>query len=247
MLKRAVVVGGSSGIGAALVRRLAREGYKVAAIARRQENLDSLCDEVNRDAEARRAWGFVHDVTDTEGARACFDEVCTALDGLDLIVYTAGVMPIIDEDTYETSLDRRTVEVNLIGAMAWLNLAAERFKLQESGTIVGVGSVAGDRGRVGQPAYAASKAGLHTYLEALRNRLSKHGVDVITIKPGPTHTPMTREVAKMPLAIEASDSADGIFNAIVRRNTTAYVPIVWWPIMTVIQSIPSIIFRRMGI
>ena len=247
MLKRAVVVGGSSGIGAALVRRLAREGYKVAAVARRQEILDDLCDEVNRDVESRRAWGFVHDVTDTEGAQACFDEICTTLDGLDLIVYTAGVMPIIDEDTYDSTLDRRTIEVNLIGAITWLNLAAERFKLQESGTIVGVGSVAGDRGRVGQPAYAASKAGLHTYMEALRNRLSKHGVTVITIKPGPTRTPMTREVDKMPLAIDASDSADGIFNAIARRSTTTYVPFVWWPIMTAIQAIPSVIFRRMGI
>lgn len=247
MLRRAVVVGASSGMGAALVRRLAREGYQVAAVARRQDRLEQLCQEVNDRAGAERAFPFVHDVTETDTVEAVFDAVCTALDGLDLIVYAAGVMPIIDEETFDASIDRKIVEVNVIGAMNWLNHAAKRFRAQGTGTIVGIGSVAGDRGRFLQPGYCASKAALHTYLESLRNRLSKHGVSVITVKPGPVHTEMTKDVEKMPMAIEAADAADAIFDAIARRSQITYVPMQWMPIMAVIRSIPSVIFRRMSI
>lgn len=247
MLKRAVVVGASSGMGAALVRRLAREGYKVAAVARRADRLEALCDEVNGQVGEQRAWPFVHDVVDTDTVQEVFDQVCVALDGLDLIVYSAGVMPIITEDTWDAEIDRKIYEVNVIGASNWLNCAAARFQLQQSGTIVGIGSVAGDRGRRLQPAYCASKAALHTYLESLRNRLSRFGVTVVTVKPGPVRTEMTAEVEKMPMAIDAEKAADRIFAAIAGRTQVTYVPFQWMPIMTVIKSIPSVLFRRMSI
>lgn len=246
MLKRAVVVGASSGMGAALVRRLAQEGYKVAAVARRADALEELCASVNGDGP-QRAWAFPHDVTDTAGARAVFDEVCVTLDGLDLLIYSAGVMPPVEEDQFDPEIDRQIVEVNVIGAMTWLNLGAERFQLQGSGTLVGLGSVAGDRGRRGQPAYCASKAALHTFLESLRNRLTRHGVHVLTIKPGPVHTPMTENVTKKPMAIQADAAADGIVAAISSGSQVAYVPVQWAPIMAVIRSIPSVVFRRMNI
>lgn len=247
MLKRAVVVGASSGMGAALTRRLAREGYKVAAVARSLDKLTQLCDEINEKAGSERAFPFQNDVVDTTSTAEVFERVVAALDGLDLIVYSAGVMPIITEDTWDAEIDRKIVEVNVIGAMNWLNLAADRFQTQRSGTIVGIGSVAGDRGRRLQPAYCASKAALHTYLESLRNRLTQHGVTVLTVKPGPVHTPMTEDVDKMPMAIEADDAADRIFAAIAARTQVAYVPFQWMPIMAVIRSIPSVIFRRMSI
>lgn len=246
MLKRAIVVGASSGMGAALTRRLCREGYLVAAIARRQDELDKLADSINRPGE-QRVWTFAHDVRNTEAARGLFDAIVTQLDGLDCIIYSAGVMPKVREDQYDAEIDRQIMEVNTIGAMAWLNPAAERFAAQRGGTIVGIGSVAGDRGRRGNPAYCASKAALHTYLEALRNRLSRDGVRVITIKPGPVHTPMTVGVDKMPMAIDVDRAADGIFRAIKRGADEAYVPFQWAMIMPIIQAIPSIIFRRMSL
>lgn len=247
MLKRAVVVGASSGIGEALARDLVGAGYKVACVARRKERLDAITDDINRQSGEQRAWAFAADVVDTDAAPAVFREVCTALDGLDLIVYCAGVMPAVTEDTWDAGIDRQIFEVNVIGASNWLNLAAERFQAQKSGVIVGIGSVAGDRGRRLQPAYCASKAALHTYLESLRNRLSQHGVHVLTVKPGPVHTPMTAELDKLPMAITADEAARSITQAVARRTDVAYVPLQWWPIMTVIRSIPSIIFRRMSI
>ncbi|MCO4744590.1 MAG: SDR family NAD(P)-dependent oxidoreductase [Proteobacteria bacterium] len=244
MLKRAIIVGASSGMGEALARRLAREGYKVGLVARRQEELDRIAGEINGSG-APRAFTAAHDVTDTQGARDCFDALVQRLDGLDALIYTAGVMPPVGAEEFDPAKDRSIVEVNVIGAMTWLDLGAERFQIQGAGTLVGVGSVAGDRGRRGQPAYAASKAALHTFMEALRNRLATKGVQVLTIKPGPTHTPMTADIEKMPMAIDADQSADGIFRAMARGADTAYVPIQWLPIMAVIKSIPSVVFRRM--
>jgi decaprenylphospho-beta-D-erythro-pentofuranosid-2-ulose 2-reductase len=246
MLKRAIVVGASSGIGAALVTRLAREGHRVAAVARREAELERLCASINRD-HPDRALPFVHDVRDVDGARAVFDRIVARLDGLDLLVYCAGVMPHVDEDAYDVNVDREIIEVNVIGAMAWLNLGAERFRVQKGGMLVGIGSVAGDRGRRGNPAYGASKAALHAYLESLRNRLSRHGVHVLTIKPGPVHTPMTTGLTKLPMAIDPDAAADGMWAAIARKAHVAYVPRQWGLIMPVIQAIPSSIFRRLSI
>ena len=246
MLKRAIVVGASSGIGEALVRRLCREGYVVAGVARRKDALDRLAAEINRPGEVR-FFAYPHDVVDTASSKAVFDAIVAELAGLDAIVYAAGVMPRVREDQFDGALDRQIIEVNVIGAMAWLDLAAERFQSQHGGMIVGLGSVAGDRGRRGQPAYCASKAALHTYLEGLRNRLARYGVHVLTVKPGPVHTPMTEGLDKMPMAIDAAAAAEGILRAMNRRSDVAYVPFQWGIIMPIIQSIPSIVFRRMSL
>jgi len=246
MLKRCIVVGASGGIGSALVRKLAGEGYLIAAIDLNMQAVSELCAEVNATG-MERAWPFEHDVTDTETAQAVFDKAVVRLDGLDAIIYAAGVMPRITEDDYDTALDRLMMEVNTTGAIGWLNPAATRFRLQGRGSIVAIGSCAGDRGRRGQPVYCASKAALHTYLESLRNRLAVHGVHVLTIKPGPVHTPLTAGLEKLPMAIEATKAADLIFAAMARRADVAYIPLQWAVIMSVIKTIPSLIFRRMSI
>lgn len=247
MLQRAIVVGASSGIGAALVKRLAREGYRVVAVARREEALVSVCADADAEAGEPRALPFAHDVTDVEGTPAAFEACVKLLDGLDVLIYCAGVMPEVAEDEYDTAKDAWMIQVNVIGAMAWLNPAAERLRLQGRGTLVGIGSVAGDRGRSGNPAYGASKSALHTYLEALRNRLDRHGVSVVTIKPGPVDTPMTQGRERMPLMIDANKAADSIVASLRGGSGTRYVPFTWWPIMTAIKNIPSVVFRRMNL
>lgn len=246
MLKRAIVVGASSGIGEALVRRLVAGGYRVAAVARREDRLRQLAVRTEVNGEGR-VIPIVHDVHDLADTSRAFREAVVALDGLDLIVYAAGVMPRVGPEQFDTTLDADIFAVNTTGAIAWLNLAAERFQALRGGVIVGIGSVAGERGRVGSPAYCASKAALHTWLESARNRLSRHGVHVLTVKPGPVHTEMTAGLDKLPMAIQADDAANRIFGAIARRDQVAYVPFQWALIMAVIRLIPSILFRRTSI
>ena len=247
MLKRALVIGASSGMGEQLCRVLAREGFHVAMVARRQARLDALRKELQTAYPDRTFVEYVHDVRETELVGELFERATKALDGCDLVVYAAGVMPAVEEDEFNIAKDKLIVDVNVTGAMAWLNEAAMRFQAMGAGRIVGISSVAGDRGRRGSPAYCASKAAMTTYLEALRNRLAVKGVSVITIKPGPVATAMTEGLESLPMLITVEDAAEQIWKAIQGNATTRYVPAQWGPIMTAIRHVPSILFRRLSI
>lgn len=246
--RRAIIVGASLGMGAALARKLAKEGYTVALVARQKDKLDALCAEINQSAGETRALAYPHDVSKYKEAPKLLKNIVAEIGGLDAFIFAAGVnFPPGGMDKYNFENDRQMVEVNLIGAMAWLTPVAEMFQNAKAGQIVGFGSVAGDRGRVGNPGYNTSKAGLHTYLEALRNRLSRHGVNVLTVKPGFVKTEMLKAaVGPTPLAIEPEKAADDIYKAMRKRKQVVYTPFFWAYLMQVIRHIPSFIFRKLS-
>ncbi|TDJ71624.1 MAG: SDR family NAD(P)-dependent oxidoreductase [Planctomycetota bacterium] len=248
--RRAIVVGASSGMGAALVRRLAAEGYRVAALARREAKLVELAEDCRADCAKTGGAVFVHvhDVARQADVSALFEEIVRELGGLDLIVYAAGIMPATGPAEYDTEKDLAQVTVNLGGCIAWCNEAAKLFRTQRSGTIIGISSIAGDRGRKGNPVYCATKAAMNTYLEALRNRLSEVGVHVLTVKPGFIDTPMTEGLDGLFWLISADDAARTILTAARHRFwNTRYVPLRWWAVGAIIRSIPSILFRRLNV
>jgi short-subunit dehydrogenase len=168
------------------------------------------------------------------------------LGGLDLFIYDAGILLPTTPTTYEFEKDRMMMEVNALGAMAWFDLVAPVFQALQAGSIVGVSSVAADRGRVGNPGYNASKAALATYLEALRNRLTRHGVHVLTVKPGFMDTEMLKNTARTFWVASPEKAADDIWNAIRSRKQTIYTLRQWGLIMFIIKHIPSFIFRRLS-
>lgn len=243
---RAIVVGASSGIGAALVRSLAQAGYHVAALARREQKLQELCQDVASAAPDGQVIPYVHNVLDTAEIPALFQTIVRDLGGLDLIVYMAGVQPRVALDEYTFEKDNAMLQVNLVGAVAWLNQAATRFERAGSGHIVGISSVAGDRGRVGAPVYNATKAGLNTYLEALRNRLTKNGITVTTIKPGMVDTILLENAPKTFWVISPEAAARSIYKAIRQKKQTRYVPARWGLVGLILRHIPSFIFRRLS-
>ena len=246
--RRGIIIGASDGIGAALARRLAREGYILALLARRADKLESLCSEINGMTGEQRVQAYVHDVAEYEKVPALLRRVVADLGGLDLVVFVAGVnYPPGGIEKYNFENDRRMIEVNLIGAMAWLAPVAEMFQSARAGQIVGIGSVAGDRGRVGNPGYNTSKAGLATYLEALRNRLTRHGVNVLTVKPGFVHTEMLKAAqGATPFTIPVEKAAEDIWKAMQKRKQVVYTASIWRWIMLAIQHTPSFIFRRLS-
>jgi len=242
---RAIVVGASSGLGAALAVELGKEGAAVALLARREGELAQIAEAVR--AAGGTAFPYPHDVTDYPSATGLFERIEGELGGVDLVVYAAGVMPEVVEGEYDFGKDRRMIEVNLLGAMAWFALAAARFEAKRAGTLVGISSVAGERGRRGAPGYGTSKAALTTYLEALRNRVSRYGVNVVTVKPGFVDTAMTRGKKGLfwvvtPQAVAARTLA------LARRGTgaSAFVPARWALVALVVRSIPSFLFRRLN-
>jgi NAD(P)-dependent dehydrogenase (short-subunit alcohol dehydrogenase family) len=243
----ALVIGASSGIGEAVARRLAADGARVALVARRRGELERVTDEINGDAGETRAIFRVHDVRDSEDVPALVQDIARELGGLDLVVYAAGILLPVDFDEYDPGKDLEMLEVNLAGAVAWIDPVADRFRRLGRGTIVGIGSVAGDRGRSKNPVYCTSKAGLHTYLEAIRNRVARDGVRVVTIKPGFVDTAMTRGVDGLFWLISADRAAATILRHARRGTTYAYVPARWRLVMLLIRSIPSFVFRRLKV
>lgn len=245
--KVAVIVGASRGIGAALAKQLQQEGYLLALVSRSETRLKALAEELNAGADALQARYYVHDVTQYEEAPALLQRIISDMGRLDLFVYNAGISLPTGFKKYDFEKDRRTIEVNLLGALAWLNPVAAMFQNLGYGHIVGISSVAGERGRVGNPSYNASKAALTCYLEALRNRLTRFGVHVLTVKPGFVDTDMLKDAKKTFWVIPPEQAARDIVRAIARRRQEIYTPVRWRWVMFIIRNIPSFIFRRMAI
>lgn len=243
---KALVVGASSGIGEAIALALARSGAAVAVVARRGDLLEKLAAEL-RQAGAPAASFYAHDVTAYDETPDLFERIVRDLQGLDLVVYAAGVMPEVAEGEYNFAGDRAMVEVNLLGAVAWLDLAAPYFEAQRSGTIVGISSIAGERGRRGNPVYCTTKAALTTYLESLRNRLSRYGVNVVTIKPGFVDTAMTRGKQGLFWLVSPATAAEQVL-ALARRGSSAsgFVPRRWALVAWVVRNLPSFVFRKLN-
>ncbi len=238
--RHAIVIGASSGIGAEIARQLAATGAKVAAIARRAPLLEALAAE-----HPGQILPYPHDVRNYEEIPGLFQEITRELGGLDLVVYATGVMPSVRRDEFDFEKDRAIFETNVLGMMAWLDQAALRFQGTRHGAIVGIGSVAGERGRPGQPAYNASKAAMHTYLESLRNRLDRLGVSVVTIKPGPTETELIAH-----LEFKNPDSASRVAQltlAKAGRSGEYFVRLTHKLAFLVLRNIPSPIFRRLDL
>ncbi len=243
----AIVVGASSGIGEAVARRLAAADVRVALLARRGDEIERIAREIG----GERAVARVHDVRDVgdgAGVADLWDDIEAAIGTVDLLVFAAGAMIPVGEHEYTFAKDRAMLEVNLLGAAAWCDQAAVRMEAARRGTIVGISSIAGDRGRRGAPAYAASKAGFTTLLEALRNRLARAGVNVVTIRPGFVDTAMTRGMKGLFWLISADRAAAIILrHARTGRSRDRHVPARWWLVSAVIRSIPSWIFRKLSI
>ena len=207
--------------------------------------LRGLCAEINTQFNETRAIAYAHDVTDYDSVPALLQRILADLGGLDLFIYNAGISLPVGLKKFDFEKDRRTLATNLLGALAWLNPVAAMFQSLRSGQIVGLSSVAGERGRVGNPAYNASKAALSCYLEALRNRLSRYRVNVLTVKPGFVDTAMIKDAKGTFWVISADQAAKDICRAIRKRRQELYTPARWRLVMFIIRNIPSFTFRRL--
>jgi short-subunit dehydrogenase len=170
-----------------------------------------------------------------------------ALSGLDTVLIAYGTLS--DQKACQASAELTVQELttNAISIVALLTLVAQQFEQSKSGTIAVISSVAGDRGRASNYVYGSAKALVTAFLSGMRQRLSKSGVAVITIKPGFVDTPMTATFTKGALWAKPHTVAAGIVRAIDRSAAVVYLPFFWWPIMAVIRAIPERIFRRLAL
>ena len=245
MLK-VMLIGATSAIATATAQCYAARGARLYLLARDAEQLALMA----RDLEVRGA-PAVHTAVCDFGAAFDADTLIAAaqrdLEGLDLVVIAHGILPAQNACEQDVTQLRTAFEINTLSTLALLTPLANLMQSQRSGTIAVLSSVAGDRGRQSNYVYGASKAALDAFLSGLRNRLAKHGVQVLTIKPAFVATPMTAAFKKGPLWATPESIADGIVRAVDNKRDVVYLPWFWRGIMLVIRAIPERLFKRLSL
>lgn len=242
--RRTLIVGGTSAIGEQIARQLAAQGAAICLTGRDLDRLSHIAQDLGVRG-ATQAIIEMLDVTDVASLEALVERAAQALGGLDTLVIAAGLLPDQTRVSMDPSLLRQAFEVNALGPMVLLNAAATRFEQQGYGSLVAIGSVAGDRGRATNAVYGAAKGALEIFMSGLRQRLSQRGVQVLLVKPGFVDTPMTIDFTKGALWASPERVARDIVRAIEKGKSMIYTPWFWRWIMLIIRHIPERIFVRL--
>lgn len=246
-VRHVVVAGATDGIGRALAIEYARRGWRVALLGRDPARLEAAVAEARGASPGELVTGVAWDATDAARAAPALEEAARALGQIDLLLYVAGAMHAGATAAERADGAARMIDVNLTGAVRLLEHAADYMVAAGRGRIVGVGSIAGDRVRKGNPAYGASKAGLHAYLEGLRHRLHGTGVAVSTIKPGWVRTRMLPEGGpRFPPAVTAEAAARLVARGLERGREVFSVP-RWWGLVSLgLRATPRFLYKRIA-
>jgi short-subunit dehydrogenase len=240
-----IILGASSSMARAFARKAASEGASVWLAGRDMDDLARTAQDCRlRGAPEARALAF--DARDPAGFAPILAAAAAATGTLNAAVFV-GSMPDQAAIDAEPGLIAGTVTDSFTGPATFLHGLAPLIEARGAGTIIGVGSVAGDRGRLGNYAYGAAKAGFHTYLSGLRNRLTRAGGHVLTVKPGFVDTAMTWGLPGLFLVATPEAVAADLWRAARRRRNVIYTPFFWRWIMLVIRSIPEPVFKKMKI
>lgn len=239
-----LVLGAASDIGLAIAHEFARDKGHVILAARNPGRLetDAIDLRVRYGAEVTL---IDFDLLQTERHAAFLDGLAFLPDVVVCVVGLLGEQKLAETDPVQAEL---VMQTNYNAPVLLLNAVAARMEARGAGAIIGVSSVAGDRGRASNYVYGSAKAGFTAFLSGLRNRLAKKGVRVMTVKPGFVRTKMT-EGMNLPNALTAAPSEVGVAvaNAYRKQRDVIYVRPIWWVIMTIIRSIPEAIFKRLSL
>lgn len=234
-MESVLIVGGSSGIGEALARQMAEDGYKVGITARRVDRLTEIARELPTNSYVAEM-----DVTDTDHARDVFDAMAEAMDGIDVVVLNAGIAPA--NPALEWEPDRDTIDTNVRGFVALATAALSHFETRGSGHLVGISSVAAHLGLRDVPAYSASKAFVSNYLDGLRARAVGTNVTVTTIEPGYVDTDLSLGGF---WECSPETAAKHIARAIENRRSHAFVPPRWRVVAWLLTIVPESIRHKL--
>ena len=213
-------------------------------VARNTGRVQTVADDLR--ARGAKVGTASRDLDDTDGHAALIDAAAAAMGGIDLALLAHGVLgeqKLLAENYAATEA---LMVTNVMSPISLLTLLGNRMGAERAGTIAVISSVAGDRGRQSNYVYGASKAALTAFVSGLRNRLDRHGVNVITIKPGFVITPMTAGMKLGPLAATPEVIAKGIVAAVQKRRDVVYLPWFWRYLMLIVRNIPEGVFKKLN-
>ncbi len=236
-----LILGATSDIGFALAKRFAAEKYAVQLAARNATQLAAF----QSDIQIRYSVSCTtHDFDAMDfGTHAAFYKGLPAAP--DVTIYVIGYMNDNEKVIADWNETLRTINTNYTGAVSILNIVAADYETKGSGTIVGISSVAGNRGRQSNYIYGSAKAAFTAYLSGLRNRMYLRGVHVLTVLPGFVYTKMTEHL-KLPklLTAQPEDVANAIYKGVKGQKNIIYVKWFWRWIMAIITAIPEGMFKK---
>jgi decaprenylphospho-beta-D-erythro-pentofuranosid-2-ulose 2-reductase len=244
--KTIVALGATSAIAEATLRLLAERGARFYLVARNQRKLDAVAADLRtRGASAVATQAM--DLDDTAAHPAMLAAAAQSLGAIEMALLAHGVLGDQAEAEASYSAAEAVFRTNFLSAVSLITWLANYFESMGQGTLAVISSVAGDRGRKSNYVYGASKGALSIFLEGVRNRIDRAGVQVLTIKPGFVATPMTAHVAQGPLFAQPSQVAKGIVKAIERRRDVVYLPAFWAMVMLVVRLVPRRIFKKVNL
>lgn len=246
MPKSIFITGASSGIGKALCYELARKGYALALTARRIEELENIRNDIRKQNESVIVEVRKLDVTEYDAIPSVLNEMAEILGGLDIVFANAGIGLGERVGNGEFDKARRTIETNLIGAIATVDAAVDYFLKKGRGYIVGTSSVAAFRGMPRSSSYCASKAGLAIYLESLRSEVYRKNIEVTVLYPGFIDTPLNDMLPRRPFLISAEKGAQIIARLIEKRVKKSTVPVFPWNmVVRLLKILPTSVISKL--
>ncbi len=248
MERKWIIVGAAGGLGREIAREIASRKCNLCLLdlpEKREELQENARDLQQRYGITAHALPF--DLSETDKHEQVLEECARHMAGHGGLLFAAGVM----WDQQELQADPQRAEhhhtLNYTAPMMLLERFAAELELQGHGHIVALGSPAGDRGRRSNYLYGADKAALHTMLEGMRHRFAGRNIHVTTVKPGPTYTPMTAHMEKLPLGAQPAEQARRIVQGMEKRAAVVYTPPIWQLIMVVIRHLPRFIYNRLDL
>jgi decaprenylphospho-beta-D-erythro-pentofuranosid-2-ulose 2-reductase len=236
-----LILGATSDIGTAIARKFARMGYDIQLAGRELPAVRRASADLSIRYPVRCS-AYLFDADSKDQHASFFQQLHTVPD---ITIYVIGYMNEGTTTFKDPGETEKTISSNFTGAVSILNIVAENYAARKQGTLIGISSVAGDRGRQSNFIYGSAKAGFNAYLSGLRNYLYPLGIHVITVKPGFVYTKMTDHLS-LPATITATPEqvADAVYKSFINRSNIIYVKPVWKWIMWVIRSIPESIFKK---
>ena len=230
-----LVIGGNSDIGYATAKVFAQNKYNIHLVSRNTSQLEIKKKEIENLYKVECKITCL-DILIEDDINNFFNK---NLESPDIILIAVGYMEV-EEKNYE-----KIASINYVSPMIFIEKSLIKYKTQKRlNTIIGISSVAGDRGKKKNPVYSSSKSAFSSYLDGLRQRLYLEGIHVITVKPGFVRTKMTENLKLHKILISnVNHVGNKIFKAYKNKKNTLYVPRYWSIIMFIYKMIPETIFK----
>ncbi|MCD4812857.1 SDR family oxidoreductase [bacterium] len=244
-MKNILILGANSAMAKSMARVIAGPETQLILASRNVDELEKTAHDIQIRCQTPTPIVISFDALKTEKHEKIMSDVLKKVKVLDEAYLFFGMLHPQKAAEADFQLAQEMMAANYVGAVSVLERIAAHMEKNGQGVIVGISSVAGDRGRQSNYLYGSSKAGLTVYLQGLRNRLAHHGVHVLTVKPGFVDTPMTRNKKKGLLFAKPETIATGIIRAVRKKKDHVYLPGFWKWIMLIIKTIPEGIFKKL--